>query len=112
MPPIVSIENTVSGIRIVCADKSIGNQGVVTATRTDLPGNLRTSTDTAAIETFINNFLKTALTWTDGNGETRWKFYAVVHVFSNTGGVLNITSLAMDWNGLASAAVPAVGTWW
>lgn len=101
-----------NSVTVTCVDKSIGNQGVVVGTRNDLPGSLRNSTDTAAIEAFINNFLKTALTFTDGDGLVRWKFYAAVHVVSNTGGVLIFNAIAVDFTGLATDPAPVTGTWW
>lgn len=107
MPPILSQAYTsVNGgtWQIVCADPSLGNQGVIVASRNDLPPNIRNSTDVAAIDTFINNFLDQALQFTDGNGDVRARFYARVHVMSNTGGTLVATGISSD--------LPIAADWW
>lgn len=91
MPLIKSVEYLpINGgsLRVVCTDPTIGTNGEVTFTRQDLPGNLRNSSDLAAIETYINTRIANFLSFVDVDGLTQWRAFVKVRVLSNTGGLL------------------------
>lgn len=83
MPPIISITQVDNSFTIVCSDTSLGVNGVITVRKTDIPGNIRNSQNLPVVETWINDRVKTFLSYVDEDGVTQQRFYVYVKVLGN-----------------------------
>ena len=77
MPPIISCEKITNGFRIVTTAR-----GTIQVTRNNIPAAIRNTNDIAQYETWINNFIDSVLSFTDGDGNPAHHFYAKVHVIA------------------------------
>lgn len=72
--------------------------------KSDIPQSTFNGT-ISQIESYVNNWLDTKTSFTDGNGVKKYYFRCVVHVFTKTPLVFSV------WTGDSGESLPT-GNWW